>query len=487
MGLRQSLKKPSVWVFTTYFAEGFPYMVVRVMTSVFFTDIGMSERFLGYLNYLGFPWNLKFLWAPFVDIFGSRRGWMKVVQSILTLLMASVALWCFWNAHHPGALPIWLIIAIFGAMAFVAATNDIAIDGYYMEGITDPKTQAALTGYRVMAYRLSMVAAKFGVILAVGALTKSVAGGNSYLAWSYGFGASAVTMAILSAYHLIALPRMSKADPLGAPRKKVWHEFLISFASFLEITPSRATIALITSLSGGIALSGILTLCGLPVPQIASYSVLSFLLILLLQARGPIILALLFIIFYKIGDEVIFSMGTPFLKRYLLVTNVQLAWMTGLVGLLGAIAGTTLGGLWIKATGLKKAIWPLTLIMNVNILAYVWLAYHKPLATSMSGLLIIGAVYCYEQIAAGLGNAVIIVFILRTCKPDFKAGHYAIGSAFMSVFSTVFGGMGGVIVENIGYRGLFLTGFLVSIPSMALIFFVKMQDEDEIAAVVKKE
>jgi MFS transporter, PAT family, beta-lactamase induction signal transducer AmpG len=76
-----------------------------------------------------------------------------------------------------------------------------------------------------------------------------------------------------------------------------------------------------------------------------------------------------------------------------------------------------------------------------------------------------------------LGNAVLIVFILRTCKKEFKAGHYAIGSAFMSVFSTVFGGFGGVIVERAGYLNLFLIGFFATIPAMSLMFFVKIREE----------
>lgn len=38
-------KDPRWWVFSTYFAQGFPYTVVRAMSSVFCTDVGMSERF----------------------------------------------------------------------------------------------------------------------------------------------------------------------------------------------------------------------------------------------------------------------------------------------------------------------------------------------------------------------------------------------------------------------------------------------------------
>jgi PAT family beta-lactamase induction signal transducer AmpG len=199
--------------------------------------------------------------------------------------------------------------------------------------------------------------------------------------------------------------------------------------------------------------------------------------VLLFQADRAVALSLLVIIFYKVGDEVLFSMGTPFLMRELLVTKAQLAWMAGLVGALGSIAGTSIGGLWIKKKGLKKAIWPLTLLMNLNIWAYIWLAYDKPTAQTFAGLTVISLVYCYEQIAAGLGNAVLIVFILRTCKQEFKAAHYAIGSAFMSLFSTIFGGFSGIIVEQIGYLNLFILAFLISVPSMVLLLFAPIKEK----------
>jgi PAT family beta-lactamase induction signal transducer AmpG len=114
--------------------------------------------------------------------------------------------------------------------------------------------------------------------------------------------------------------------------------------------------------------------------------------------------------------------------------------------------------------------------MNLNIWAYIWLAWAKPSAATLPGLGMISAVYCYEQIAAGMGNAVLIVFILRTCKQEFKAAHYAIGSAFMSLFSTIFGGFSGVIVEHVGYLNLFVISFLATLPAMILLFFVKIKE-----------
>jgi len=468
---------PRWWVFSTYFAQGFPYMVVRSMSSVFFTDVGMSERALGYLNFLGLPWTLKFVWAPLVDIYATRRAWMITVQAVLTLLTALLAGLCLASGGGvipglPDAVLVWLFIA----MAFIAATNDIAIDGYYMEGIADPKQQAAYTGFRVMAYRVAMILARFGIILAVAEVAKTAFGGNMYSAWGFGFAAAAAVMAILTGLHLLRLPRYQEARERAVGAREAAAGFLDSFAAYLEVSRERTLMALVSAPLVALAFGAALVGLGVPGIQAMTYAFAFMLIALLAQAKPAIALSLAFIMFYKIGDEIIFSMGTPFLKRYLLVDNTQLAWMSGLLGLVGSIVGTTIGGLWIKRTGLRRAIWPLTLLMNLNILAYVWLAYERPLATDLSGLVTICTVYSIEQIAAGLGNAVLIVYILRTCKPEFKAGHYAIGSAFMSVFSALFGGMGGVIVEGVGYLGLFVIGFLASIPAMALLFFVRVKD-----------
>mgnify|MGYP001077627411 FL=1 len=295
-----------------------------------------------------------------------------------------------------------------------------------------------------------------------------------YSAWGFGFAAAAVVMAALTGLHLLRLPRYQEARERAVGAREAAAGFLDSFAAYLEVSRERTLTALVSAPLVALAFGAALFGLGVPGIQAMTYAFAFMLIALLAQAKPAIALSLAFIMFYKIGDEIIFSMGTPFLKRFLLVDNTQLAWMSGLLGLVGSIVGTTIGGLWIKRTGLRRAIWPLTLLMNLNILAYVWLAYERPLATDLPGLVTICIVYSIEQIAAGLGNAVLIVYILRTCKPEFKAGHYAIGSAFMSVFSALFGGMGGVIVEEVGYLGLFVIGFLASLPAMALLFFVRV-------------
>ena len=206
-----NLNKPGVWVFSTYLAEGLPYSIIRILSSVFFTDIGMKERYIGYLNFLGIPWNLKFLWAPFLDILGKKRTWMIAVQAIITLLIIGISYCCFIAARQADAGSILAIISgTFILLAFLSATNDIAIDGYYMEGLTDPKEQAAYTGYRVFAYRMAVILVRSGFVALAAYAAALLGGADKYQPWGYAFGAAAITMLLLTLFHAWQLPRFEK-------------------------------------------------------------------------------------------------------------------------------------------------------------------------------------------------------------------------------------------------------------------------------------
>ncbi len=415
-------------MFSTYFAEGLPYGIIRLVSSAFFTDVGLKERYLGYLNFLGIPWNLKFLWAPLVDLFGTKRTWMIALQALLSLATACVAAFCWIVPDVPGAPPpLSPIAALFVILAFLSATNDIAIDGYFQEGIVDPGEQAAWTGFRVFAYRVALITARSGFIGIAAYAAARLAGAGRLAPWGYGFGAGALFMAGTTLYHVARAPRFEKERE----GRRVWRDVLRDFGRAF-VTYSR-------------------------------------------QQRFPLVV--LFIVFYKVGDEILFSMNTPFLMRELGVTKGQFAWLSGILGALGAVGGTSLGGIWIRRTGLRKAIWPLTLLMNVNIWAYVWLAWARPSPSDLPGILTIALVHFYEQVAAGLGSAVLTVYILRTCQAEYKASHFAVGTAIMSLFSTFFGGFGGLIVERIGYLNLFLLAFFASLPSMLLLHYVPVRDD----------
>jgi PAT family beta-lactamase induction signal transducer AmpG len=416
------------WVSTTYFAEGLPFMMVRYLPGVYLTDIGVKELYLGFLNFLALPWNLKFLWAPAVDCYGTKRGWLVKVEALLVLIIAVMGLCVLAGpaVAHGGAtaatsaaavasLAIRGLLIVLVAAAFLAATHDIAIDSFYMEAITNPSDQARYTGMRVMAYRMAIVFGRSVLVTTA-----------AWLSWTWSFLGAAVALGLLLGFHAYYLPRPERPHDRQAQTETVLRKYGRAFLSYLD------------------------------------------------QPR--VVLVLFFLMTYKLGDEILFSMHTPFLMRGLGVAKEDLAWMQGILGTAAGIGGSLLSAWAVRRFGLRRAIWPLTLAMNLNIWAYVWLAWMRPDPTVASGLATIAVLLAYEQFAAGLGSAVLMIYAMRTCKPEFKAAHYAVASAIWSIFGTVVGGFGGAIVERVGYLWLFIISFIAACPSMICLFFVPLLD-----------
>ncbi len=428
----QTDKKTLVWVNTTYFAEGLPYMVVRILSSLYFTQLGVREAYLGYLNYLGLPWNIKFLWAPLIDAWFSKKRWQIGLQALFGILTFALAALSFIaGSATEGSDYLTVIAVVFILMAFVAATNDIAVDGFYMEAISTRAEQSLLSGYRVLSYRLAMVFARSGLVGVVAYATARLTNGSAYYSWSIAFAIAGVVLCALAGLHARILPKSKRINRVSAgsgdAAARAFDAFAQGFLSYLQ------------------------------------------------QPRVGVIL--IFIVLYKLGDELLFSMVTPFLVRELGITTEQYAWLAGIVGAAGTIVGAMVGGWWIKRVGLRKALWPLTLLMNLNLWLYVWLSIAKPDPTTMWGISVIAAVHGAEQIAAGLGSAALLIFLLTTCAKDFRATHYAIGSAIMSIPGTLLGGLAGGFVERYGYTNLYIWAFIAAIPGMCLIPFVPIREE----------
>lgn len=421
--------KTLVWVNTTYFAEGLPYMVVRILSSLYFTQLGVREAYLGYLNYLGLPWNVKFLWAPLIDAWFSKKRWQVALQVLFGVLTLVLAVLSFIAGSATSSSEYLTSIAIvFILMAFVAATNDIAIDGFYMEAISTREQQALLSGYRVLSYRLAMVFARSGLVGVVAFVAARVTNGSAYYSWSVAFAIAGAVLCALAALHSCILPNLKRSSDVGAATRDALQIFTQGFLSYLQ------------------------------------------------QQKVAVILV--FIVLYKLGDELLFSMVTPFLVRELGITTEQYAWIAGIVGAAGTIVGAMVGGWWIKRVGLRRALWPLTLLMNLNLWLYVWLSIAKPDPTTTWGISVIAAVHGAEQIAAGLGSAALLIFLLTTCAKDFRATHYAIGSAIMSIPGTLLGGAAGGFVERYGYTSLYVWAFIAAVPGMCLIPFVPIKEDE---------
>jgi len=492
---KNKFRKDYIWTFTTYFTEGFPYAIIRSVSSVFFRDMKVSLEAIGLTPLFGLPWILKFLWGPQVDEYSTKRRWLLFMQSLLLVVWIVAAIFA------PLKINVQLIALLFFIGSFFAATNDIAIDGYYMEAL-DKDAQAKFVGYRVMAFRIAWMTGT-GIIVTIG----------TNFNWSLAFVIAALIFGIFVLYHLFFLKEVEKN------KKNIKHLFLRGIRAktiivflFIVIVILVVRFFFQSSLYSSIQNEfpflkkiyfshwiALLLLFFLILVGIFRRRIQSFILkdpdsyygkaFIYFMERDNISIILGFIILLRAGEWALTTMVAPFFVD--LGIKVHYGWLSGLVGLPAAIIGAMLGGWMIYRFGLKKVIWPFLLAQNFTNVIYMGLAIHlggfltintgvdDPLGIGLGNLILVSAVHGFDQFASGLGNAVLMTFLMRICHAKFKAAHYAIGSGLMNVSSIFAGVMSGFIASWLGYAWLFGISFLFSVPAMILIPFLPYLTNDQ--------
>jgi len=485
-GTKTPLQSPHVWAFTTYFAEGFPYTLIRTVSSVFFRDMKVSLEAIGLTSLFGIPWVIKFLWGPQIDEYATKRRWMLSLQFLLGILAIGVA----FLTSAPSGIKIIAVLLFIGS--FIAATHDMAIDGFYMEAL-DEAGQAKFVGYRVMAYRIAMMTGT-GVVVTLGAT----------LGWFASYLASAVLLFLLTLYHFTFLPRVEKEKKPFRDLLKLFFEGkslvilgvailliigLFAFRDEILKAVSGVPFLLRISFSGWIGIGLLLALMLLACLRENIKRVLlgdgdSFyaraFMTYMDRERMSVVLA--FIILMRAGESMLSSMVSPFIVD--LGIKVHYGWISGGVGLPFSILGAMAGGWMISKYSLGRTIWPFLLAQNLTNLVYMALALslaphlalntgaHQVTPIGSVNLFFVALVHAFDQFAGGLGTSVLVTFLMRTCLPDFKAAHFAIGTGLMNLSGVFAGVAGGFLAERLGYGYFFGISFLASIPGMALIPFV---------------
>jgi PAT family beta-lactamase induction signal transducer AmpG len=108
----------------------------------------------------------------------------------------------------------------------------------------------------------------------------------------------------------------------------------------------------------------------------------------------------------------------------------------------------------------------MTFIQNLAIPLYIGMAVFRP---GFAGVIV---VVTLEQLAAGIGAAAHVVFLMQRCRAAFSASHYAFATAVVALASTLSGTIAGPLNEAVGHTTFFTIAFIASWPSLALVFFV---------------
>ncbi len=161
---KRTYRNPWAWVSSLYLAEGLPYVVVMTVAVILYKGLGISNTAITfYTSWLYLPWVIKPLWSPIVDILKTRRAWIWVLQLLIGAGLAGIAL------TLPTSRPFQYSLAFFWLLAFSSATQDIAIDGFYLLATTQ-KEQSFFVGIRTTFYRIAMISGQGLLVILAGVI-----------------------------------------------------------------------------------------------------------------------------------------------------------------------------------------------------------------------------------------------------------------------------------------------------------------------------
>lgn len=137
-----------------YFSQGLPYGFFTQTVPVLMRERGASLPDIGLATLLVLPWALKFLWAPLVDRFGSRRFGRRK-SWLVPLQMCGVILFIVLGLIRNTEDYTYILVGFFIA-SLIAATQDIAADGLAVQ-LLDVNERGVGNGLQVAGYRVGMV------------------------------------------------------------------------------------------------------------------------------------------------------------------------------------------------------------------------------------------------------------------------------------------------------------------------------------------
>ena len=383
----------------TGLASGMPLYLLIQLVPAWLRSAEVSLAEIGLFALVGLPYTWKFLWAPFMDRLtpplGRRRGWMLLAQ--LGLIGSIGAL------GYIDPLSQTALVAVFASLiAFLSATQDVAIDAYRRELLPDEELGLG-NAVHVQAYRIaSLVPGSLSLILA------------DVLPWVWVFWITASFVAVGLVLSL------SVAEPENlSPAQQSFRETLVTpFSEYFQRAGWRTAM-----------------------------------------------LALFFMVAYKLGDNMATALATPFyLDLGFSMTEIGL--VAKHAALWPAIAGGLLGGLLMFRLGINRALWVFGAVQMFSILGFVWLA------SVGAQLWVLAAVIAFEYLGVGLGTAAFTAFIARESSRAFAATQFALFTAFAALPRSIANASTGFIVESTGWVPFFLLCMVLAIPGMVALIWV---------------
>jgi len=180
-------------------------------------------------------------------------------------------------------------------------------------------------------------------------------------------------------------------------------------------------------------------------------------------SRKGALIALLFMLAYKIGDAFAGALTTRFFKE-IGFSNTELGTLHSGAGMIATIVGGLAAGVLMPKLGVRRG---LIVFGTLQALTNIFFAIMAVTGKS-TGLLIAGVLL--DNFAGGMGTMAFVSFLMGLCDRRYSATQYALFSSVSAFPARVLGALSGLAAAQLGWSTFFVGTILVAVPGVLLAF-----------------
>ena len=422
---------PLLWVPSGYFTMALCYVMLTSVTAIMFKNLGMDNgRAAEYSSMLILAYTIKPLFAPFVEMYRTKKFFVLCAQALIGLGFAGIAL--------AMSLPDYMVVLmpLFWLMSFIGATQDIASDGVYVTSL-DQRRQSLYCGIQSLSWNIGPIVASGGLVYLSGRLhadvfhhDPKVFGPEWMDAWRVVFFIVAGLTVVMSLWHARVMPDGARAENTPTSIRGAWEILLDSFVTFFQKRD---------------------------VWRMVAFAFLFRLSIGFLEKIGP------------------FFMVDPAAKGGLGLSNELLGIIYGTYGLAAVLLGSLLGGIFVARRGLKATLFLLCCAVNIPNATFLVMSVFQP-----TSLFAIGAGVVIEKFFFGFGSVGFMIYLMQQLAPGkYTTTHYAFGTGLMGLCGMLTGVVSGHLQQRLGYVSYFVFVMVATIPSFLACWFAPFHQHED--------
>jgi PAT family beta-lactamase induction signal transducer AmpG len=401
--------RPLLTLLALGFVSGVPFLLTLSTLSFWLAEQHVSTSIIGLFMLASFPYSIKFLWSPFLEIisipfltnkFGQRRSWGLLAQTGVMLSTIALAF------SDPGNN-----LLISGAWAFLisffSATQDVVTDSYRID-LLENKFSGAGAAMESIGFRAGMLASGAGTLYLA----------NSF-DWPTAYCLTALS-GIVGIVTLLSIKESASSKTKLVFRKKTFSKPFYNF----YLTYSNSWRQLI---------------------------------------KKPYFLYIVAFIFcFKMADTVLNSMSVPFLYE-LGFSKIECANISKFFGITMMVSGGLVGGVLIHQLGMNQTI---VMCATLQALSCLMFMIQAQVGHVISVLVITMGV---ESFCSGLSSTAFIAYLSKFCKTPFSASHFTLLYSLGSLSRVIISAGSGWFADTYGWMLLF---GIASLFSIFLLYFL---------------